>query len=234
MNIHKDKNIRCLIIDDEISSQRVLQHFIKDTEVLELKQTFTNTSEAFKYLQLHGDVDLLFLDINMPQQSGLDFYKGLQHPPAAIFTTAYPQYAVEGFEVNAIDYLLKPIAYDRFLKAINKILNNTSRTENSNDFIVLKENKALHKVFFKDIQYIEAYGDYVKVILEEKVIVTHSTFSRFIESLPDYFIRTHKSFSINLKRLNHLSGNQILLDSHTIPIGQTYKASVLKALNFQS
>ena len=227
----KDKNIHCLIIDDELSSQRVLQHFIKDTEVLTLKETCSNTSEAFKYLQLHGDIDVLFLDINMPQQSGLDFYRELQHPPAVIFTTAYPQYALDGFEVNAIDYLLKPIAYDRFLKAVNKVLISKTEIESTNKFVILKENKILHKVFFSSIQYIEAYGDYVKVVLEEKTIVTHSTFSKLIENLPPYFIRTHKSFSINLNRLNHLSGNQILLDNHTIPIGQTYKASVLKALN---
>lgn len=231
MSNTKDKNINCLIIDDELSSQRVLQHFIKDTKVLTLKQTCSNTSEAFKYLQLHGAIDLLFLDINMPQQSGLDFYRELQHPPAVIFTTAYPQYALDGFEVNAIDYLLKPIAYDRFLKAIHKVISNRAQIENADTFVILKENKILHKVFFKNIQYIEAYGDYVKVVLEEKIIVTHSTFSKFTENLPAYFIRTHKSFSINLNRLNHLSGNQILLDTHTIPIGQTYKASVLKALN---
>jgi len=127
---------------------------------------------------------------------------------------------------------LKPIAYDRFLKAIHKVVNSKVQVENTAAFIILKENKILHKVFFESIQYIEAYGDYVKVVLEKKTIVTHSTFSKFIENLPPYFIRTHKSFSINLNRLNHLSGNQIRLDNHTIPIGQTYKASVLKALNF--
>lgn len=231
MSNTKHHSIRCLIIDDELSSQRVLQHFIKDTDVLELKQVCNNTLEAFKYLQLHSDIDLLFLDINMPQQSGLDFYKNLQHPPAVIFTTAYPQYAVDGFEVNAIDYLLKPIAYERFLKAVNKVLKSKTQIENDDAFIIVKENKTLHKVFFDDIQFVEAYGDYIKVILENKVIVTHSTFSKFIENLPHYFIRTHKSFSINMNRLNHLSGNQIMLDSHVIPIGQTYKSSVLKALN---
>lgn len=165
MSNPKDKNIRCLIVDDELSSQRVLQHFIKETEVLTLKQTCSNTFEAFKYLQLHRDIDLLFLDINMPKQSGLDFYKELQHPPLVIFTTAYPQHALEGFEVNAIDYLLKPIAYDRFLKAVNKVLSRT-QIENTDEFMILKENKILHKVFFTSIQYIEAYGDYVKVVLE--------------------------------------------------------------------
>lgn len=226
-----NKRITCLIIDDELSSQRVLQHFVAETSVLDLKATCTSAKDAFKYIQLNAPIDLLFLDINMPQQSGLDFYKSLKNPPQVIFTTAYPQYAVDGFEVNAIDYLLKPIAYDRFLTAINKVVDNEHGIPNETDFIVLKENKALHKVFYRDIQYIEAFGDYVKVYTAEKMITTHSTFSKLIESLPNYFLRTHKSFSINLNRLNHLAGNQISIDNHSVPIGQTYKQSVLKALN---
>jgi DNA-binding LytR/AlgR family response regulator len=227
-----NKRITCLIIDDELSSQRVLQHFIKETEILDLKATCNTAAEAFKYLQLNTTVDVLFLDINMPQQSGLDFYKTLKHPPKVIFTTAYPQYAVDGFEVNAIDYLLKPISYQRFLTAVNKVLKTSDRSEtNHDDFIILKENKALHKILFKDILYIEAFGDYVKVHCTEKMVVTHSTFSKLIEGLPNYFLRTHKSFSINLNRMNHLSGNQITIEDHRIPIGQTYKKSVLKALN---
>jgi len=228
--MNSKQSISCLIIDDEISSQRVLQHFIAETEILDLKATCNNAAEAFKYLQLHGHIDLLFLDINMPQQSGLDFYKSLKNPPQVIFTTAYAQYAVEGFEVNAVDYLLKPIAYERFLSAIGKVINNNN-SQNEDDFMVLKENKALHKVFYKDIQYVEAFGDYVKVHTEDKTITTHSTFSKLIENLPHNFLRTHKSFSINLNKMNHLSGNQITVDTHVIPIGQTYKQSVLKALN---
>lgn len=225
------KIIRCLIVDDEVSSQSVLQHFIAETEVLDLKQTCNNTAEAFKYLQLNNDIDLLFLDINMPQQTGIEFYKDLQHPPKVIFTTAYPQYAVEGFEVNAIDYLLKPIAYERFLIAIKKVIDTISTIEDVNDFIILKENKTLHKVFFDDIQFVEAFGDYVKVHLNDKTIMTHSTFSKFIAPLPKNFIRTHKSFSVNLDKMVQVSGNQIVIEQHPIPIGQTYKATVLKALN---
>jgi DNA-binding LytR/AlgR family response regulator len=224
-------SITCLIVDDELSSQRVLQHFVAETKVLDLKATCNNAAEAFKYLQLYGSIDLLFLDINMPKQSGLDFYKTLKNPPQVIFTTAYPQYAVDGFEVNAIDYLLKPIAYERFLTAINKVLYKENSFNNDDDFIVLKENKSLHKVFYKDIQYLEAFGDYVKVHTEDKTITTNSTFSKLIESLPNNFLRTHKSFSINLNRMNHLSGNQITVDIHVVPIGQTYKQTVLKALN---
>lgn len=222
--------ISCLIVDDELSSQKVLQHFIAQTEVLELKQTCSNTQEAYKFLQLKNGVDLLFLDINMPQQSGLDFYKSLKHAPLVIFTTAYPQYAVEGFEVSATDYLLKPISYERFLSAIGKVINGRSGNATGN-FIILKENKTLHKVAVDDISFIEAFGDYVKVQLPDKTITTHSTFSNFISQLPSNFIRTHKSFSINLNKMTQLSGNQITLDSYKIPIGQTYKAKVLEALN---
>lgn len=225
------KSISCLIVDDEKSSQRVLEHFIEDTEVLSLKAICNNTAEAFKYLQLHPGVDLLFLDINMPQQSGLDFYKSLNHPPNVIFTTAYPQFAVEGFEVNAIDYLLKPFSYERFLTAVNKAIGLKNEVNNASDFIILKENKALHKVEFESILFIEAFGDYVKVHTDSKTIVTHSTFSKFLESLPNYFLRVHKSFSINLNHMNQLSGNLIAIGSKNIPVGQTYKKAVLKALN---
>ena len=228
----KPKTISCLIVDDEIPSQRVLQHFVAQTDILDLKATCNNTLEAFKYLQLEGPIDLIFLDINMPKQSGLDFYKSLLSPPRVIFTTAYPQYAVDGFEVNAVDYLLKPIAYERFLTAVNKVLQLQQTDANEiNDFIVLKENKALHKVFFRDIQYVEASGDYVKVHTEDKTITTHGTFTNMINQLPNYFLRIHKSFSINLNRLHQLSGNQIMLDKHQLPIGKTYKESVLKSLN---
>lgn len=221
--------ISCIIIDDEPSSQRVLKYFINETNVLDLKATCSNTAEAFKFLQLNSTIDLLFLDINMPKQTGLDFYKSLKNPPEVIFTTAYSQYAVVGFEVNAIDYLLKPIAYERFLMAVNKVIK--TKTTTDNDFLILKENKVLHKVFYTNIQYIEAFGDYVKIHTTEKTIVTHSTFSKFMTSLPDNFLRTHKSFCINLNKMNCLSGNQITIDTHTIPIGQTYKDSVLKVLN---
>ena len=133
------KLIQCLIIDDELSSQRVLQHFVSETEILDLKATCSTTAEAFKYLQLYGNIDVLFLDINMPQQSGLDFYKSLKNPPQVIFTTAYSQYAVDGFEVNAIDYLLKPIDSDDLIKSVSKINVNKDKNVLGNELkLVLK------------------------------------------------------------------------------------------------
>lgn len=226
-----NNTISCIIVDDEVSSQRVLQRFIDDTEVLSLEKVCNNPAEAFKFLQLNPGVDLLFLDINMPQQSGLDFYKGLTHPPKVIFTTAYPQYAVDGFEVNAVDYLLKPIAYERFLTAVHKVLALKGDKQADTGFLVLKENKALHKIAVDTILFVEALGDYVKVHTTSRTVVTHSTFGKFLERLPDNFLRVHKSFSINLNHMSQLVGNQISIGDQNVPVGQTYKKAVLKALN---
>ncbi|NNF85808.1 MAG: response regulator transcription factor [Winogradskyella sp.] len=226
--------ISCLIVDDEIASQRVLEHFVAETDVLKLQGVCSNTKEALKFLVNDPFIDLLFLDINMPQQSGIDFYRKLTTPPKVIFTTAYPNYAVEGFELNAVDYLLKPIAFERFLAAIQKVINVKAPHQKELEHLILNENKTLHKIKINDILYLEAYGDYVKVVCADKVVVTHSTFKNLITTLPDYFIRSHKSFCFNLNHLNQLSGNQVLIQSHKIPVGQTYKQKVLKALNISS
>jgi DNA-binding LytR/AlgR family response regulator len=223
--------IRCLIIDDEVASQKVIEHFITETGVLLHVKSFSNPKEAYKHLQLHNDVDLIFLDINMPQQQGLEFYKTLSNPPKVIFTTAYPQYAVEGFEVSAVDYLLKPIPYQRFLQAVNKVLNLLSEKDAIKAFISIKENKTVYKVDLESIIYLEAAGDYVKVVTETKNFITHSTFNSFLEQLPDNFLRIHKSYSININYLIKLSGNQIQVANFELPVGQTYKSKVLKSLN---
>jgi DNA-binding LytR/AlgR family response regulator len=222
--------IDCIIVDDEISSQNVLKNFISKTDVINLKQVCNNASEAFIYLQLHPAIQLIFLDINMPNQSGIDFIKSLQHPPKVIFTTAYPQYAVEGFELNATDYLLKPFSYERFLTAIGKVINTADHRLQNKDFTVLKENKKLFKIKYEDILFVEAFGDYVKVITSQKTVTTHSTFKKFIKTLPAHFLRVHKSFSVNLNKLEQISGNRIFIEKHQIPIGLTYKDSVLKKL----
>lgn len=227
--------LRCLIIDDEPSSQLVLKTFIADVGFLELCGIANNAVEAMNLLQDHTDIDLLFLDINMPKISGLTFYKSLQNPPHVIFTTAYSQYAIEGFEVNAIDYLLKPFSFDRFFKAVNKVIENQSGKELKNhedSFILIKSSKTLHKVNPNDILFIEALGDYVKVHLETSYILTNNTFSSVLDSLPELmFIRTHKSFAINFAKMNSLEGNLITINHHKIPIGQKYKAAFLSMIN---
>lgn len=223
-------SINCIIVDDEISSQDVIKHFITKTEMLLLQQTCSSASEAFEYLQLHPDIDLIFLDINMPNQSGLDFYKTLIRPPKVIFTTAYPQFAVEGFEVEAIDYLLKPISYQRFLTSIGKAIKLFSDANDQMDYLVLKENKSFHKVFFKNILFVEAFGDYVKVHADAKTVMTNTTFKKLNNSLPDHFLQVHKSYTVNINKLQQVSGNLIFIDKYKIPIGQTYKKAVMANL----
>ncbi|NER14204.1 response regulator [Leptobacterium flavescens] len=227
--------IKCLIIDDEPSSQNVLKNFIEDLSFLELSHVCNNAIDAIEYLKADTSVELLFLDINMPKISGLSFYRSLQNPPDVIFTTAYPQYAVEGFEVNAVDYLLKPFSFDRFFTAVNKVLDKR-KEEQAKDreapYLMIKSNKVLHKVLISDIFYVEALGDYVKVHLKDSNIVTNSTFTNILEALKNaQFIRTHKSFAINPGKLNSVSGNQAIIGPYTVPIGQKYKADFIKIIS---
>lgn len=219
--------VKCLIIDDEPSSQNILNTFINDIDFLELKGIFNNAIDAIDVLRTQ-QIDLLFLDINMPKISGLEFYKSLQNPPKVIFTTAYAQYAIDGFEVNAIDYLLKPFSFNRFLKAVNK-LNQENIT--NKDYLIVKANKAIHKAYFTDIQYIEACGDYVKIHLAKNIITTNSTFTKILERLPqNIFIRTHKSFAINTNKVKQVNGNIVLIDDIKVPIGQKYKSDFIAAI----
>ncbi len=225
--------INCIIIDDEPSSQVVLKAFIADVNFLELVGVCNNAIEAAEVLNKNNTISLLFLDINMPKISGLSFYKSLQNPPDVIFTTAYSEYALEGFEVNAIDYLLKPFSFQRFFKAVNKVLDKQSQENQTpeDDFILIKSNKVLHKIALNDIFFVEAFGDYVKVHLEHTYIMTNSTFANILKLFPKQFVRTHKSYAINLKKMNSLAGNQITIGNNTVPIGQTYKADFLKSFN---
>jgi len=171
----------------------------------------------------------------MPKISGLTFYKSLQNPPEVIFTTAYSQYAVDGFDVNAIDFLLKPFSFERFFIAVNKVVEKRFPIENStneNHSILIKSNKIIHKISSNNILFIEAYGDYVKIYVDDQCILTNNTFTKILELLPNNkFFRTHKSFAINIDKINTLNGNQITINKHLIPIGQKYKVDFLKLLN---
>ncbi|WP_298419389.1 LytTR family DNA-binding domain-containing protein [uncultured Kordia sp.] len=225
--------LNCIIIDDEPSSQKVLNVFIEKVPSLHLVEVCNNATDALEALRKYTHIDLLFLDINMPNISGMTFYKSLKNSPAVIFTTAYAEYAIDGFEVNAVDYLLKPFSFDRFLAAVNKAFDAVKTSENTieEEAIYIKENKTLHKVNLQNILYVEALGDYVKIHLDDKFIVTNSTFTNMLEQLPsNQFIRTHKSFAINFKKLNSVSGNQIIINNTKIPIGQTYKTDFMKLL----
>jgi DNA-binding LytR/AlgR family response regulator len=226
--------IKCLIVDDEPLSQDVLKKYIGDTPMLELVGTCFDAFEANEVIQV-TTIQILFLDINMPKLSGIRFIRTLSNPPLVIFTTAYPEYAIEGFEVDAIDYLVKPFSYERFLKAVNKGIekigfSNLKKTT-ADAFLLLKSDKKVHKVNFNDICYMQSFGDYIKVFTTEKCIVIHDTFLSMQEQLPgDQFVRVHKSYIIALDKIKYLEGNQVKIGDEMIPIGLTYRDNILNLL----
>jgi len=226
--------INCLIIDDEPASQEVVKIFIDKIGFLKTVGVCANAMEALAFLQQQNTIDLLFLDINMPSVSGLTFYKSLSKKPYVIFTTAYSEFALDGFEVNAIDYLLKPFSFDRFLTAVNKVVEKMTQKDNtsSHEFIFIKVDKKQHKIAINSIFYIEAYGDYVKIHLENSLLVTYSTFSTFLQTLsPSVFIQTHKSFAINLQKVTFIEGNRVVLNTFKVPVGATFKIKFLEKIN---
>ena len=216
--------ITCIIIDDEPSSQNVLKSFINRIDYLELTHVCNDALEALDYLK-NNAVDLLFLDINMPQLSGISFYKSLLNPPKVIFTTAYSEYALEGFELEAIDYLLKPFSFERFVKAVSKIKNlNDDKTEH----IIIKSDKKLHQIKFDDIIFVEGLGDYIKVHLKDSFLVTYKTLKDMKKALPSsIFIQVHKSFIINKNKVDYIEGNLAIINSNKVPLGQKYKNEFL-------
>ena len=216
--------ISCIIIDDEPSSQNVLKSFINKVEYLDLKHACNDALEALEYLK-KNPIDLLFLDINMPQLSGISFYKSLQNPPKVIFTTAYSEYALEGFNLNATDYLLKPFSFERFLKAVSKI---KDIKDDKVDSIIIKSDKKLHQIKLEDIYYIESLGDYIKVHLKDKFLVVYKTLKNMNNDLPkSIFTQIHKSFIINKNKVDYIEGNLVIINSNKIPLGQKFKKDFL-------
>ena len=222
------KKISCIIIEDEPASQEILMRYIKDFPQLEVAAVCSNAIEANDFLHKR-DVDLIFLDINMPRLSGLDFYRSLQNPPRVIFTTAYPEYAVNGFEVNAVDYLVKPFPFERFVKAMNRYIEAyRPAPEPVAGFMFLSADKKMHKINYSDIYMIVAMGDYAKVHTSSKPIIVHQTLQKLQDQLPaNTFFRIHKSYIISLHRLDYIEGNMAVVNKEKVPIGQTYRAEFL-------
>lgn len=224
--------IRYIIVDDETASHEIIKDYASNLPELSFKTSCYNALEAIQYLNKES-VDLIFLDINMPKLSGLDFLRTLSNPPKVIITTAYREYAVEGFELSVDDYLVKPFSFLRFVKSINKVFNSqTSSLEENNGTsytskIFIKEDKKYHQISLTDILFIEAYGNYVKVVLLDRVIISHQTLISFSNTLPqDRFIRVHKSYMVSKEKIDSVEGNQIQIQEYKIPIGKMYKSNV--------
>ncbi len=231
--------ISYLIIDDEHIAHDIIKGYCDLLPNLKLMKNCYDALEALEYLNSHK-VDLIFLDLNMPKLKGFDFLKTLPAPPKVIVTTAYQEFALEGYELNITDYLLKPFSFDRFLKAINKVAsasnhiksNISVENNNASQSIFLRSNKKYTQINIGDIMYLEAAGNYTKVITTKEVITVREKVSDLLETLSsDHFLQVHKSFAVSTKHIKTVEGNRILIQDHVVPIGKHYKLNVNKLLS---
>ena len=227
--------IRSLIIDDEPLAQRVIEKYAQDIPFLEIVGKCNQAVEAIEFLH-QKQIDLLFLDINMPKLSGIDFLKTMKNPPLVIITTAYAEFALEGYELDVVDYLMKPFAFDRFVKAVHKAQDmlitkmtpeaQSGATDQAQEeqFIFVKSGKKTFKVNLGDLMYVEALGDYVKIYTHERMIVSYQSLKNIESILPSSrFPRVHKSYVISLSKVELIEGNQVRIGEKYIPIGSNYK-----------
>ncbi len=234
------KALQCIIADDEPIARQILERYILEVPNLELVASCKNAFEVMAFLQ-ERQVDVLFLDINMPKLSGLSLLKTLQNRPQVIITTAYPEYAIEGFELSVNDYLLKPFSLERFLQAVLKLkskeekltvnsIANTTNTE-SKTAIYVKSDKKIIKLNFDEINHIEAYGNYIK-IHASNMILTPQTLTDFLDKLPDNFIRIHKSIIVNFDKLKLIDGNQMILtNEQKLSISKSFRKNVMDKID---
>lgn len=226
--------IKAIALDDEPLALEILQNLCTDIEYVDLQKTFTKSEEAFKYLRKYP-VDLLFLDIDMPSISGLDFYKKLPHKTMVIFTTAYSEYAVEGFTLNATDYLLKPISLSRFQQAVEKAFQQW-KTQNQNSeqqYLFIRADYSLMKILFSDILCIEGLDDYLKIhIQNQKTVVTRMTLKVILQKLPvNEFIRVHRSFIVSISKIDKIRNKIIYINDKEIPVSASYETEFFALFN---
>ncbi|WP_299530477.1 LytTR family DNA-binding domain-containing protein [Ulvibacterium sp.] len=222
------------IIDDEPIAHRIIEGYCAELPYLKKIGNAYNPMEA-SVIVTREKIDLIFLDLNMPKMTGFEWLKTLPKPPKIIVTTAHKEYALEGYELDILDYLLKPFSFPRFLKAVNKVhayeqassVKSAGNLSLENSRFFLKGDKTYHQIRTDDILFIEAYGNYTKVFLTEEMIVSHEKISAFEDLLPkENFLRIHKSFMVATNKIERIQGNQIFLNEHKIPIGQTYKSRI--------
>jgi DNA-binding LytR/AlgR family response regulator len=225
---------KCLIIDDEPLAQNVIESYLNNFSFIELVAKCENAIMALEWIKKQK-IDLIFLDISMPFISGIEFIKTLKNPPLIILTTAHKEFAIESYELNVLDYLLKPISFERFLKAINKLGNRAfeniklGNEESGNDvFIYVKSEKKNVKIMLKEILFIESLKDYIKIHLQDKTIITQVPISSIEQRLPDNFLRVHRSFIVAKDKITAYTQHDLEIGKHQIPIGRIYKLIVSK------
>jgi len=235
------KTVKCIIVDDEPIATQVIQNYLDKLDTFKIVQICNNALKAFEFMQ-SNPVDLVFLDIQMPKMSGLEFLKALQNPPKVIIVTAYREYAYEGFELDVVDYLLKPVSFERFLKAINKYNSISSDIvkirddsdpvlESENEFIWVRADRKNVKIRIGDIRYVEGLKDYVKIFAEDNMIISKIPLKKMEQNLPaDKFMRIHRSYLISTKKITAFNNEGIEIGTIQLPIGKNYKDSVLSLL----
>lgn len=228
--------IRCMIIEDEMLAQQVIKNHLAHAEGLELIAICHDALEATEVLSRES-IDLIFLDIELPGMTGLNFLRNLQDPPLVIMTTAYSEYALESYEFNVVDYLLKPISLDRFKKAVNKLQNGrsypalTARKEETTEHLFIKSGSKYFRITLADIIYIQSMKDYLKIYTNEHRLIIHQTMTEMERLLPSKaFVRVHKSYIVSLQHIRSISGNTIDMGLTHIPIGNIYKPNITNLL----
>ena len=231
------KPLRCVVVDDEPLAIEVIESYLEQFDNMSLEQSFQNPIKAFEYIRTHP-VDVLFMDIQMPKLTGLDILRSLPKRPEVIITTAYRDYALEGFELEVADYLLKPISLDRFVKAISKVqvanqaVTTVQVSAESKDTLFFKVDKKMVKVVLQDVLFVESQRDYLKIVRDGDDVVTRMGITEAEDVFPaDQFMRVHRSFIVAKDKINSFSQTEIELGEHMVPIGRNYRASVSKALN---
>ena len=236
--MHDSKPIKCLLVDDEPPAREILRRYIDDIATMELAAECSNALQAFTVLQKET-IDLMFLDIRMPRMNGNDFLKSIKHPPKVILTTAYPEYALEGYELDVVDYLLKPVPFDRFLKAVNKAFPTGAAADEKMDlvekkkqaFVYFRIDQKMKKVMLDDIMYIESMKDYIKLFTSEGTLITKQSISSVEEMLPvKEFARVHRSYIVSLNNIKSFTAEVIEIANTNIPIGKLYRSDAMKIL----
>ena len=232
--------IECLIVDDEPVAREILEGYLQHVRSFRLAGSCKNAVEAFKLINSQH-IDLIFLDINMPEISGLSFAKSINKSIKVIFTTAYREYAIDGFDLQAVDYLLKPISLERFLQAVKKYRTETAviqhftieeNSEEKNDFFFVRSDRKMVKVLFSAILYVESLSDYIKIVLVDKTVVTRETISNVEAKLPkNDFVRIHRSYIVSFQHIESFTNEYVEIAGHELPISRGYKVDVLKKLD---
>ncbi|HPF94313.1 MAG TPA: LytTR family DNA-binding domain-containing protein [Tenuifilaceae bacterium] len=233
--------MKCILIDDDIMSCRVLEDYVNRTSFLELLQTFNNAVDAINFIKDGNSVDLIFLDIEMPEMTGIDFLNTITHPPQIIIVSSREKYALEAFEYSVTDYLLKPINYARFFKAANKALENSSRNSQVEDEkeIFIKKSNSLVKIKYSDILWVEALENYVVINTRNDKFTIHFTMKAIENQLPNsLFKRVHRSFIVNIREIFSIEDNSVIIKlaegRKIIPIGKSYKEKLLNDINLMN